>query len=139
VPLGQHYTATAWLSPCRAWSAPVRRNRAPATQVHSQQGCRMSCEPRRVAHASMAVGDTAEERVLASRDAVVHVGAEVDEVVGHGRAQAQVADAVVAPGVLPLLVAHTQHLPPQAHVQAVGRCTASRHACLQERLQRWMW
>ncbi len=47
----------------------------------------------------------------AARGAVVHVGAEVDEVVGHARAQAQVAHAVVAARVLPLLVAHPQHLP----------------------------
>ena len=51
------------------------------------------------------------EQGSAAGGAVVHVGAEVDEVVGHAGAEAQVADAVVAARVLPFLVAHPQHLP----------------------------
>ncbi len=50
---------------------------------------------------------------LAAGVAIVHVGAEVEEVVGHAGAEAQVAHAVVAPRILPLLVAHAQHLSPQ--------------------------
>ena len=51
-------------------------------------------------------------RLSAGGLAVEHVGAEVVQVISHGRAQAEIADAVVAPRILPLLVAHPQHLRP---------------------------
>lgn len=53
------------------------------------------------------------DRVLAlagRQQVVVHVCAQVLQVVGDGRAQAQEADAVVAARVLPAVIAHAQHL-----------------------------
>ena len=49
-------------------------------------------------------------QLSADRLAVEHVSAQVVQVVRYGCAQAQVAHAVVAPCILPLLVTHPQHL-----------------------------
>ena len=49
-------------------------------------------------------------QLSADRLAVEHVGAEVVQVVRYGCAQAKVANTVVAPCILTLLVAYPQHL-----------------------------